>query len=457
MTPSTKPIPFWALVALCLTALPVRADINWLGSGQDSNQSKKYESGYQQGKRDCRNEPIDCQVNLEDVVALQGWGETEPNDAPGQADYLKPGIFYAGNTLDGNDRDWFFVDTTESNTNLVVSFIGDQNNYTETDGWVIEIRDGLGNLLAAFDSGATGSGNVIRSETDAVTLAKQPVTQARYVIHTLGNAGRYYIVVRSDDDGGGVGRAYHLAAMLTDSRLVAPNPDTNFHDVETEPNDDRFHADAVRSGVPMFGAFGRRMVKIEIPPSPPEYEVNYYYVGCDPLRVATIPAGLEDCACDLTNIDPTTGDIIPPNPNTASQDPADACYAKTEQVDGTGNDTSTWQHAYDYDDDWFVFEAEASEQIRLELCTAGDCEFARVHVRVEKAGSGERLVEGPMAPGEVFTFGVAEGGRYYIGLYPEPVNGPQVDPDTGVVTVDDLTGPYNFTLVGTGLPPQGGN
>ena len=457
VTPSLMRIPFWGALALSLAVLPAQADINWLDNGQNGNQSKDYQDGFQQGKRDCRKDPIDCRVSLEDVVTILGWGETEPNDNPGQADYLKPGIFYAGNTLDGNDQDWYFVDTTESNTNLVVSFIGDENSYTETDGWVIEIRDGLGNLLAAFDSAVTGNGNVTRSENDPVTLPKEPMTQARYVIHTLGNAGRYYIVVRTNDSDGGVGRAYHLAAMLADSRLVAPNPDTNFHDVETEPNDERTRADTIRSGVPMYGAFGRRMVKIEIPPTPPQYTINYYYVGCDPLKVATIPAGLDNCLCDLTSIDPATGKIQPPNPNTTSQDPADACYAKNEQVEGTGTDKSTWQAAYDYDEDWYLFEAEQSEQIRLELCSAGECNFTRVHVRVERAASRDLLVEGPMKPGEVFTFGVAKGGRYYVGLYPEPVNGPQVDPNTGVVTVDDLTGPYNFTLVSTGLPPQGGN
>ncbi len=456
MSPSFIRAPIWPLVALILASLSAQAGVNWpVGGGGQGDQSKQYKEGYQKGKSDCRKAPIDCQVNLEDVMALQGWGETEPNDSPSQADYLKPGVFYAGNTLDGSDQDWYFVDTSESNTNLVVSFIGDQNNYTDTAGWVIEIRDGLGNLLAAFDSEATGNGNVTRSENDPVELPKEPVTQARYLIHTLGNAGRYYVVVRANDTGVGVDRAYHIAAMLADSRLVAPNPDTNFHDVETEPNDDQMHADAVRSNVPMFGAFGRRMVKIEIPPQPPETQINYYYVGCDPTRVVTMPAGQDDCTCDLTSIDPTTGDIAPPNPNTASQAPADACYAKTEQVGGT--DSSTWEYAYDYDDDWFVYDADTSEQIRLEMCSAGDCEFARVHVRVEEAATGALLVEGPIQPGETFTFGASAGGRYFIGLYPEPVNGPQVDPDTGVVTVDDLVGPYNFTLVGTGLPPQGGN
>ncbi|WP_419614582.1 hypothetical protein, partial [Thiolapillus sp.] len=58
-------------------------------------------------------------------------------------------------------------------------------------------------------------------------------------------------------------------------------------------------------------------------------------------------------------------------------------------------------------------------------------------------------------PGWSYDFGIVKSGTYYFELSPEPVDGPKVDPDTGVHTVDDLTGPYNFLLRSTKLPPNG--
>ncbi|WP_295513512.1 hypothetical protein [Thiolapillus sp.] len=130
--------------------------------------------------------------------------------------------------------------------------------------------------------------------------------------------------------------------------------------------------------------------------------------------------------------------------------PAGTCQAIPKN-DGGGS----WEYAYDYDNDWFKYRSEGNEQLHFEMCAKGSCNFARVHLRVLYINGSVVLINGPIQPGWSYDFGIVKSGTYYFELSPEPVDGPKVDPDTGVHTVDDLTGPYNFLLRSTKLPPNG--
>ena len=446
-------------------SVQVHAAIYWPGgigdSGDPNKKSKEYKKGYKNGQADCVAAPKDCKVLLEDVVPMPGWGETEPNDFMKTADRIFLNRFYQGNSLDKFDKDWFYLATSKPNQNLLINFLGDKANYTDTAGWLIKVHDRYGNVIAAFDSTTTGTGNVYRNGDDPEDvvdpqepiLAKTPLSNAHIMLTTLGLPGRYYISVESKEEEG-ADRTYHIAAMISPSDQMSPNPDTNFFDTETEYNDTQETADPLRSNVHMFGTFGRRMVKWFTPAQPPEYELKYFYKGCDPLQISTMPLGLDTCECDITSID-NNGDIVPPNPNTTSQAPADACVARQVLVPGTGTDKGTWNYAYDYDNDWFKYESEGNEQLHFEMCAKGNCDFARVHLRVIYVNGSVVLINGPIQPGWSYDFGVATPGTYFIELSPEPVDGPQVDPETGVHTVDDLTGPYNFLLRSTKLPADG--
>ncbi|HIE55734.1 MAG TPA: hypothetical protein EYP90_11240 [Chromatiaceae bacterium] len=422
--------------------LPAQAAITWPGASGDPDNpepSRDYRKGYNQGKKACADQPIDCEVMLEDVVANPGWGETEPNDHMAIADRLKPGVFYKGNTLDEADQDWYYLNTTQPNRNLVVSFMGDQADYTNTAGWLIHLHDPNGNVIATFDSLSSGEGNVFRYADDLPVLPKTPKSLAKVFVHTLGNPGRYYLSVVSKEEEG-VQRAYHIAAMISDSNQLAPQPDSNFHDAETEVNDLQELADKLRSNVPMFGTFGRRLSPVVIPPSPPQFEIQYFYDNCDPMDIATIPPGLDSCECS-DPLNPVSGYT---------------CVAEQVKVPGTGNDRPTYVAAYEYDTDWFFYRSEGNEQLRFELCAKAPCDFARVHLRVLFINDSMVIVDTPIQPGQTFDFGVVQAGTYYFKLSPEPTDGPVVDPESGVHTVDDLTGPYNFMLRSTGLPTNGG-
>jgi hypothetical protein len=459
----------WSTLALAMgimSAISVQglAAINWPGGDNNDTEkkSKDYNRGYKTAQEDCVSAPKDCKVLLEDVVANPGWGETEPNDHRTAADRIFLNRFYKGNTLDKFDQDWYYLGATSPNQNLVINFLGDQANYTDTAGWLVKVHDRFGNVIATFDTETTGTGNVYRNgdkpedivDPGEPLLAKTPLSNAHIMLTTLSFPGRYYISVESREDAGAE-RAYHIAAMISPSDQMSPNPDSNFHDAETEPNDLQEDADPLNSNVHMFGTFGRRWVSWFTPAQPPEYELKYFYRSCDPMVVSTMPVGLDNCECDITSVD-NNGDIDPPNPNVTDQTPAGACEARNELVPGTGTNQGSWNYAYDYDNDWFKYRSDGNEQLHFELCTKGNCDFTRVHVRIIYVNDAVVLLDGPVLPGSSLDIGAASPGVYYIELSPEPVDGPRVDPDSGVHTVDDLTGPYNFLLRSTKLPAHGG-
>ena len=415
------------------------AAINWPGGNGNSGQTKKskaYRKGYKLGVADCIAAPKDCEVLLEDVISNPGWGETEPNDHRSAADRISLNRFYKGNTLDAFDQDWFYLATTSPNQNLVINFLGDQANPADTAGWLIKVHDRFGNVIATFDSTTTGVGNVYRNGDgpDDVTdprepiLAKTPLSNAKIILTTLGLPGRYYISVESLEDAG-AGRAYHIAAMISPSDQISPNPDSNFQDAETEPNDFQEQADPLNSNIHVSGTFGRRWVRLFIPP---ENNVDWVWPNCNPADISTLPLGQDNCSCDQTA-------------------PGNTCIALPRN-----NGQGTWKFAYDYDQDWFRYHSDGGEQLHFELCTKGNCDFTRVHVRIVYINDSAVLVDGPFQPGTSFDLGAASPGTYFIELSPEPADGPQVDPQTGIHRVDDLTGPYNFMLRSTKLPAQGG-
>ncbi|WP_293815534.1 hypothetical protein [Thiolapillus sp.] len=258
-----------AIGVMGLISAQSQAAINWPGGTGDPNKkSKNYKKGYKKGQKDWVGTPKDCGVLLEDVIPVPGWGETEPNDHMAAADRIFLNRFYKGNSLDKFDKDWYYFATTKPNQNLLINFLGDQADYTSTDGWVVNVHDRNGNVIASFDSTTSGPGNIYRNgdkEEDVVDpnepiLAKTPLSNAKIMLTTLGNAGRYYISVASKEDAGAE-RAYHISAMVSESDQISPNPDTNFFDTETEINDTQEAADPLRSNVHMFGTFGRKMVK----------------------------------------------------------------------------------------------------------------------------------------------------------------------------------------------------
>lgn len=466
----------WSTLALALgflgaVSVQSEAAINWPGGtgGDTTKPSKSYKKGYKDGTSDCIGKPKDCGVLLEDVVANPGWGEVEPNDHMENATRLRLNRFYKGNSLNDNDQDWYYVGATKPNQNLIISFLGDQASYTDTEGWVIQIRDKFGNILSSFDSVSTGSGNVYRngdSPTDVVdpnepVLAKTPLSDAKITLTTLGNAGRYYISVSPNEAATGAQRAYHIAAVFSASDQLSPNPDSNFYNTETENNDIIELADPIQSNVHYFGVFGRELIKTFIPPTPPEYETKYFYQGCSELSPLTMPIGLTDCECDIT-LNP----VVPDNPNIDTDPntpgiqpgalaPSDACESRVVQVPGTGTDSGNWIAGFDYDNDWFFYQSPGNEELVFELCKKETCAFKRVHLRITYLNDSSVIVNTPIKPGDTFNFGAAKQGKYYIELSPEPVDGPKVDPKTGQHTVDDLTGPYNFILRGTKLPTNG--
>ncbi len=323
---SLKTTTRWSslVLAMGIASIPVnqaQAAIYWPGGTDDTTTDTDYETGYNEAQDDCRLTPIGCGVKIYPMTKEQGYGETEPNDHILNADGLLLGRFYHGNTLGEFDEDWFYVVTDRPNQKLSVYFLADAGNFTDTAGWVIQIRDLNGNIIAAFDSSTgggdtgdgtdTGTGGTPDTGTGGTpdTPANvSPVDSAKITEVTLGKIGTYYISVKSQDAAGAL-RGYNIAANLQNTGQLTPNPGDNFFDTETEPNDTFQQADILRSNVIMSGVFDRTLVKSWVPPKPAEYETAYFYKLCDPTNLNTIPAGNTDCSCDLA------ASPFPPNPN----------------------------------------------------------------------------------------------------------------------------------------------
>jgi len=108
---------------------------------------------------------------------------------------------------------------------------------------------------------------------------------------------------------------------------------------------------------------------------------------------------------------------------------------------------------FQYDEDIYVYHSKGNEQLRVQVCTRTECEFDRVHLRINKGGTSIVLLDGPIEPGQVIDMGAAQPGDYYFVFSPEETG---VDSETGDPEVEDLVGPYDILLMSTKLSPTGG-
>ena len=323
------------------------------------------------------------------MIKDQGYGETEPNDHIVNADGLLLGRFYHANSFDQFDEDWYYITTDKKNQKLTVHFLGDSGNYADTTGWVIRIRDLKGNVIAAFDSSTTGGAGIEGGPAEGGSDTS-PVEAAKITEVTLGKISSYYISVKSKDDAGRL-RGYNIGATLKDTGQVTADYEDAPFDTETEPNDDKKNADVLRSNVAMVGVFDRTLIKrVEIT-TPAETEIKYFYKGCSLNDPNTIPLGNTNCECIIKNnpVDPENT-----NPEATDQTPAGACEAK----EVTTPAKTEWRGIFQYDKDVYVYHSKGNEQLRVQVCTRTECEFDRVHLRINKGGTSIVLLDGPIEP-----------------------------------------------------------
>jgi hypothetical protein len=452
----------WSSLTLAMgfagfSAQQAQAAIHWPGGGSDGNDKETdFKKGYNDGQKDCQTAPLECGVKLSDMIRNLGYGETEPNDHIINADGLLLGQFYHANSFDQFDEDWYYITTDRKNQKLTVYFLGDSGRYANTAGWLIQVRDLKGNIIASFDSTVSGGAG---TEGDGNT---SPIDLAKIAEVTLGKIGSYYISVKSQDDGG-TRRGYHIGATLKNTGQVTAIEEENRFDTETEPNDENRDADVLRANVAMVGVFDRTLIKYVWVTTPTEIEYKYFYKGCDESDPATLPPGQTDCACDITKDplatpnpnppfvlpDPVPDDYCQANPDEDACDRVEACEAKAFT---TPAETEK-RGIFHYDKDVYVYHSEGDEQLRVQICTRTECEFDRVHLQITKDGSSNVLLEGPIGPDQVIDLGAALPGDYYFVLSPEEVG---IDPETGEPEVEDLVGPYDILLMSTKLSPTGG-
>ena len=470
-------------LALCmglfsLTTFQAQSAIYWPGGGTGGNDKEAdFQQGYDDGQEDCRKTPLECGVWLGDMIKDQGYGETEPNDHIINADGLLPGLFYHGNSFDRFDEDWYYVTTDKKNQKLTVYFLGDSGNYAATEGWVIKVRDLRGNVIAAFDSATSGGAGVEGAPAEGGS-GTSPVEAAKITEVTLGKIGSYYITVQSKDDTGML-RGYNIGATLKNTDQVTADYEDASFDTETEPNDDKKHADPLRSNVAMVGVFDRTLIKRIQVTTPAETTYSYRYIGWNWDSQHTpppvLPPGQSDFTCDITKVsDKGRPYVDPGNPNITNPPPADckaavdlppdpynpnavdpACRRETacEAVAITTPAVTEWRGIFHYDKDVYVYHSEGDEQLRVQICTRTECNFDRVHLRINKDGTSIVLLDGPIEPGQVIDMGAALPGDYYFVFSPEETG---VDSETGEPEVEDLVGPYDILLMSTRLSPTGG-
>ena len=473
---SLKKTVRWSTLALAMgtMSIPVfqaQAAIFWPGGTGNPNANADYKDGYDAGTQDCRDAPIACGVRINPMIKDQGYGETEPNDHILNADGLLLGQFYHGNTMDEFDEDWFYITTDKPSQKLTLYFLADPGNFTDTQGWVIKVRDLNGNIIASFDSDNSqgGGGGQAPAPSDDQSGQKEvsPVDSAKVTEVTLGRTGTYYISVASKENGGDF-RGYNIAARLEDTGQVTANPDENRFDTETEPNNDPKHADPLRSNVAMVGTFGRTLVKKKKVTTPEKVEYEYFYKGCtsdklnDPANNDWYGFNNGSCECDVTK-DPASGDPLDPaHPNRndvnppggnpipagSENDPDFACYAQETVTPAK----TEWMGIFAYDTDVYSYTSDGNEQLRIQICTRTDCEFEKVHLRIQRGDTQVRLMDSPIEPGQVVDLGASLPGEYFFIFTAEKTG---IMSDTGDPQVIDLVGPYDVLLMSTKMSNHG--
>jgi len=348
------------------------------------------------------------------------------------------------------------------------------------------------------------------------TTTTSPVDDAKVTEVTLPKLGTYYISVKPNvapgaAEGSSLGElhAYNIAANLQNTGQITPDSGDNFFDTETEPNDDRKDADPIRSNVSMVGVFDRTLIKTWYPPKPASSEILYFYKGCSESNPSSVPLGLTSCECDLTALG-NSDNITPNNPNfkltIISQQPTiytapgdgdtklnpifdddlgtsgvqvppatlddggtpnnsdDGQFELTGAVACEAREVSTaatpgeWKGSFAYDVDNYMFHSDGNEQLRIQICTRSDCQFEELHLRVNRAETGQVvglatvIMEGPMKPGQTIDLGAAWEGDYYFEFSAQKKG---VVADTGNPIETDLIGPYDVLLMSTKFKPNG--
>ncbi len=224
-----------------------------------------------------------CGITASSTLSGAQFGETEPNNHMVAADPLITEVIYWGQTpwiqnqfsASSNqlnawtqDQDWYYITTIEPNQRLDLVFTVPDRVLVDTtrmaQGWLVSVRDAAGNVYAQFDTRF--------ALDDPTTVNKNESKEITYPLF-LGHVGTYYISVQPQiiDNAGNLVTdpsqlpsnqldllsvmysPYNIAAFLSFSGLDNAPPDVNFHDVEVEPNNSNATANALTTGVTMFG------------------------------------------------------------------------------------------------------------------------------------------------------------------------------------------------------------
>lgn len=273
----TRRFAFSALLACCC-ALPTAALAGLVPPGPPVPVTDAYTLGYQEGfaagipvgREECRANPSGCGIYPTNVLPPAQYGETEPNDSIYNANFIPEGVNFWGQSYSTADQDWFYVVTSEPNTNLNLTFslpeastsscrtvIGDDGSISfdcscqqgsdpatgndillcSLTGWIVSIRNAAGLVIAEFDTGFT-----------SVDHAKAGIN---YRV-TLGLAGTHYIQIRPND-GRFSYQMYNLTVMLQKSPNDNPTQNVGYVDAEIEPNYFPSWATEVFNTVSMYG------------------------------------------------------------------------------------------------------------------------------------------------------------------------------------------------------------
>lgn len=173
----------------------------------------------------CKTDPASCGITLEDLLGQILFGETEPNDQMFSADPMTVDVPITGQLYNATDVDWFYVETTYTNTVLSLSFPSQPVSY------LISVYDNAGNLMAS---------------------ATTPVEQSYAFDATLANAGVHYITVETATTGY-TDNIYQILMSLETTGNSDEQLPYNFHDVETERNDLFSTADLLVSNYGVIG------------------------------------------------------------------------------------------------------------------------------------------------------------------------------------------------------------
>lgn len=178
-------------------------------------------------------------------------GESEPNNSASSADPINSGVEFTGQLFSGADQDWFRFETTQNNAIITIQ------TSVANSAWTLTLVDRAGNTIASANN-SKSVGDRLGTDDPAFRLAA-----------TAEKAGTYYLIVRPApetvaDDGSPifqtfVDEPYRITVTISDpTNPDNPVIDSNFNDLETEPNngygsDGVFRTDPLASGKILLG------------------------------------------------------------------------------------------------------------------------------------------------------------------------------------------------------------